>query len=89
MLQKTRALCKRLNERFLCPLNSEALKITVTASQVPERCVSLSTRKEIDRMLSLVFLFRLEFVLLDRRALLGKMLFFYSQQAGIQGQRRV
>lgn len=33
-LQVTRKLCKELNERFLCPMESDALEITLTNSQV-------------------------------------------------------
>lgn len=33
-LQVTRKLCKELNERFLCPMESDALEITLTGSQV-------------------------------------------------------
>lgn len=32
--QVTRKLCKELNERFLCPMESDALEITLTGSQV-------------------------------------------------------
>lgn len=33
--QAMRKLCKEMNERFLCPMESDALKITLTGSQVP------------------------------------------------------